>query len=287
MRPLLVILLWATSAYGSSFTHLYVVGDSLSDTGYGVQIGLSPLPDYCFEQGWSNGPLWPQQLMALFGKSFSPQDNKAVAGASTYPYPINWNGLLITRPGLVDQINALPIRDASQSLFIVWIGHNDLLRNLSFNSTDSAAYEFFSQFALDNIKQGIVRLHRRGARRIIVLSLFDFSTTKLIRDNQPDDILSISYQFWWFNVRLQQVVKQESTMFRDTKLRFADAGSFLNGTLNELPYPYGAGIEDPLWICCRDFDAGNAYGTWDDRHPTTLRYGELAQWLKGIISRMP
>jgi hypothetical protein len=224
--------------------------------------------------------------MALSGKSFSPRDNKAAAGAFTYSYTINVNGLLVTVPGLVDQINALPIRDASHSLFIVWIGHNDLLRNLSYNSTDSASYAFFSQFALDNIKQGIVRLHRRGARRIIVLSLFDLSTTKLIRDN-VDDIPSISFQFWWFNVRLQQLVKQESTLFRDTKLRFADAGSFLNGTLNELPYPYGVGINDPLWICCRDFDAGNAYGTWDDEHPTTLRYGELAQWLNGIIKRMP
>jgi len=285
----MVILLWAASACGASFTHLYVVGDSLSDTGYGVAIGLGPIyPDFCFNGvEWSNGPLWPEQLMALFGKSFSPQDNKAVGGASTYPYPIDVNGLEVIRPGLVDQINALPIRDASHSLFIVWIGNNDLIRNWQYNSTDAASYAFFSQLALNNIKQGIVRLHRRGARRIIVLSLFDFSTTSLIRDNSPVDIPSVSYQVWWFNVRLQQLVKQESTMFRDTKLRFADAGSFLNGTLNELPYPYGVGISDPLWRCCRDFDAGNAYGTWDDLHPTTLRHGELAQWLKGIITRMP
>lgn len=210
--------------------------------------------------------------MTLFGKTYQQGGNQAVAGSTTYTRP--------NYPGLIDQINSFQLLDAPRSIFVIWLGHNDL--GISpIDTIDQAA-----DSALAIVKQGIGLLRRKGARRILVLGLCDFGVAPLGQRTLEQQAAFTGAE-QRFNSALKVYARQKTLQSAGRiVIRYVDTFDFLDGVRAGLPYPNGIGLRDPQWICCRDWSAGNQYGYWDGLHFTTYEYGQLAQKLKGIIQRM-
>src|SRR4051812_6790316 len=114
----------------ASFKALYVLGDSLSDTGRTfAAIGVPPAP-YYYQGRTSNGPLWIEYLAPQLGMRYNPLDNFSWAGANTGRLNV-FTGL----PGILDEWDELRGETKhsldKHSLYIVFGGANDFFRILS------------------------------------------------------------------------------------------------------------------------------------------------------------
>src|SRR6266487_1253536 len=87
-------------------TAIYIMGDSLSDTGnYPLIVGpLSPPAQW--NNHFSNGPMWPEYFSGFLGIPYSQSNNVAVGGACTFRHVLSPE---ISIPGLIDQISELPL----------------------------------------------------------------------------------------------------------------------------------------------------------------------------------
>src|SRR4051794_4847682 len=144
-----VLCLLPGVAGAAPITSLYVVGDSLSDSGNAFILtgGFPPAP---YAQRASNGPVAVEQLAARLGLTLTPSElggtNYAVVGATTGPVTIprppgvtdNSAAVDYAQPklfgtGLLEQVNDIlktgPIADPAGTLFVVWGGANDLALN--------------------------------------------------------------------------------------------------------------------------------------------------------------
>src|SRR5215831_15529088 len=119
-----------TQAKPTPFSHLWVFGDSLSDTGnlFRLSGGADPLPP-CFEGRFCNGPLWVEHLADYLDMPQVSEENFAVGGATTGTFNSN-NGLSNKiYPGLQNEIDSFlalgPTTEPARALYIVEAGAND------------------------------------------------------------------------------------------------------------------------------------------------------------------
>src|SRR5262252_2495961 len=120
---------WAeVGAASTAFSRIVVFGDSLPDTGNFYRLtGNQVPPSPYFDGRFSNGQLWIEYLAEDLGMQLLPEDNYAVAGATTGHDNSN-NGLLgLQYPGLQDQIAEFMSSQGADpaALYVVWIGAND------------------------------------------------------------------------------------------------------------------------------------------------------------------
>src|SRR5881394_3305387 len=90
-------------ANSEPFSHIPTFGDSLSDIGNFYRLsGGYPTPPY-YQGRFCNGPLWVEYLSADLGMQYKPEDNYAVAGATTGTLNSN-DGPGHEFPGLLDEV---------------------------------------------------------------------------------------------------------------------------------------------------------------------------------------
>ena len=106
----------AVQAQFSSYTALYVFGDSWSATSGGLD-GLY------WRSRWSNGPMWPETLSTNWGLTYLAAHNYAKGGATT-------SDVIGSQ---VPRFNGAS--NAASSLSVVWAGQNDFYFYLVPNGT--------------------------------------------------------------------------------------------------------------------------------------------------------
>src|SRR5262249_36904933 len=166
-----LICLATIAARAGDYSALYVLGDSLSDTGN----FRGPATNPRYWQGHvSNGPMWPELLSNLLGIAYSQAHNQAFSGAATFDQP--------SFPGLMTQVSALPQSIPSDSLCVLWIGTNDLQHVfLQYGQTDDSSliqlYFTVTANAMTNISSAVDTLHARGLRTLVILNAYDVTFT--------------------------------------------------------------------------------------------------------------
>lgn len=173
--------------FSNPISGLYVIGDSLSDSGNVYQsIGFPPFP---YEQGrFSNGPNWIDVLAKKLEFESSPTLYKDVANGTTPENGINFafggatttdkNTVFSTLPGLQQQILYSSSQPADpDALYILWIGANDYL------PTQSQDFEPFTNpdQTLQNISDALINLGNLGVKNVLVPNLPNLGNTPLVR----------------------------------------------------------------------------------------------------------
>jgi outer membrane lipase/esterase len=110
-------LCFSSPAQTSSFSNIFVFGDSLSDNGNLFSLAGIPGEPY-WEGRFSNGPVWVEQLARELGLDPSAIENFAIVGSPT---------TLVTQAqiplALFFNVNRLP----PDALYVFWAGVNDML----------------------------------------------------------------------------------------------------------------------------------------------------------------
>lgn len=253
----------------AAFSHIFVFGDSLSDTGnfYSLTGGYPPLP---YDNGrFSNGPLWVEYLAEDLGLQLGPSDNYAMAGAMTGHGNSNDGFLGLIYPGLQDEIAAFlatPRGDADpQALYIVWAGANDLFVALAIHADPEETI----RDGVANTVHAIQLLRAAGAQHIMVPNIPDLGLTPYgLASAGPDSISDFCAAY---NRALKsallalsdsgtRTIRPDAFATLRTMVRHQERFGFTNVT-----QPYLAVGGDPV-----------EFLFWDTVHPTTRGHEVLA-----------
>ncbi|WP_414528381.1 SGNH/GDSL hydrolase family protein [Nodularia chucula] len=286
-----VLLSFMLPLKASAFTGLYVVGDSLSDTGNVFNLTINPntgigLPPPPYFQGrFTNGPAWIDELaqklnldsptpfiQVLNGATPQGGVNFAVGGAtSTTANTIDSNLL-----GLPQQVGAFQtVLNTNQqpvdadALYVLWLGANDYL------PTESLDFVPFTDSVqtLENISNAVQALASFGVQNLVVPNLPNLGNTP--RGLSQGESISNS---------LNQLT-QEHNAGLSTIL----AGFSQNLGLNILPLDVNSLFSNPQSLGFTNFTEPcfNAiaqtlcsnpeqYLYWDFVHPSATAHGILA-----------
>ncbi|MGL4858894.1 MAG: SGNH/GDSL hydrolase family protein [Enterobacteriaceae bacterium] len=263
---------------------MIIFGDSLSDNDniFNAAMWRFPNPNSWTHGRFSNGKVWSEYLAEDI---HLPLLNWAVGGApSTEVYPI--------MPDIRSQLAswqeyaaAAPQYDISQSLFIVWIGANDII---TYNTAVDKA------FAAE--KEALQLLLARGAKNIVVINLPDASRSPAVRGT--GDAPRVSSEIAEYNRQLTVLVADLQRQYAGSvNLAMFDVRSYFDDLLD---HPQKYGISNTTESCLninRDkttnyvqtfqhrpsCQAAQQFVFWDLIHPTTHTHRLLADKVRELI----
>jgi phospholipase/lecithinase/hemolysin len=281
--------------------HIYVFGDSLSDTGNAWKIiedfpreNIKDLPteiqslfeanrlnEHYFEGRYSNGLLWVDYLASKLGVAEDAISNFAVGGATTGTNNLVNAAIhpLLNAPGLQQQVESFTANNPSadsDALYIVWAGVNDYLDGVTDPTT-----------TLDNLSMIVTSLVNAGAKNILVGDLPDYGHFPVSVDTSNSrfpgrfDSSIVS--------GLSSVIKAHNSALPKT-LNFLRQS--LGSDINLIPFQTSA-LFDEIISSPGNFNLTNVtnacvtspdtvcnnpdeYLFWDNTHPTTVAHRLVA-----------
>lgn len=260
-----VLLFLAPRAHATSFSAVFVYGDSLSDNGNLYAATGYPPPPY-YNGRFSNGPVTVEQLASDLG---SPLFDFAWAGATT---GIGNNGDggtqasfgFVNLPGMLTELAAysVPAPLVPTSLFVVWGGAND------FSSGGSVTT------AVADIDTIVGALEAEGATHILVPNLPNLALTPEYYGSTAAAQYTLA-----FNQALKASLPANVT--------YDDTYSLLNAIVAN-PGAYGlSNVTNPCFngttVCANP----NQYLFWDTLHPTTAVDTILANQFDAAVTPTP
>ncbi len=247
------------------FAHIYIFGDSLSDTGnvYTLTFHTYPAPPY-WNGRFSNGPVWVESLGNAYGLTI----RASLVGGTNYAYGGAETGTGASHSGTPNadsQINSFTSNVGSfgaTDLAILWIGGNDLINgqnNVSIPTT--------------NIYNECVRLKNLGAKYILVgnLPLLGYAPRYFGTANQdPMNALTQT-----FNSALDSRIASFRASFPSVLLfKFVAAAMF--NAIRFDPASYGIADVTHSYLATNQTENPDTYLFWDDLHPTRAAHAILA-----------
>ncbi len=257
------------------FTALYVLGDSLSDTGRTAAVIPEALRPLSLINGrFSNGPLWPEYAAPALGFPYSALDNYAWAGATSGRTNI-FPGL----PGVTDEVDEL-LSDTlcrgrldRRAAYVLFAGSNDFLQILS----GTAAPEVVLASATDNLVALAKKMQRRGARHLVIVDLPDIGLTPRAQAaglGSTASALSVS-----FNALLKAKLAA-------ARVDYTPVSAF--GLLRAVvAAPASFGFTNVTTPGILNLPASGSYLFWDDIHPSTRMHALLAEEIVSALVRTP
>ena len=261
-------------AKSEPFSHEYVFGDSISDTGNYYRLsGGSPPPPYA-EGRFCNGPLWVEYLAASLGMPYQSGDNFAVAGATTGTLNANDGVAGREYPGLLDEVASFAalssVSEPGRALYVVEAGANDVSVALATGMSPVAMIAN----GVNNTVAAIQQLSGSGAQFILVMNLPDVGVTPLARglgESGPAMLTQLSAAY---NQALDQALNQLTQAGIPT-IRL-NAFAVLDDMVNR---PAAYGFTDVTTPCLFAPAGSNPdqFLFWDAWHPTTRAHQVLAR----------
>lgn len=263
----------------SPFSAIYILGDSLSDTGR-TSAALTPNPLFPFPPvpyatgHMSNGAVWIEYFAPMVRKTYNPGENLAWAGAMTGVGNVFGAGL----PGMQQQLTQLYNSTGrsldKNALYVVFGGSNDFFQ-ISLPSGENGAVVISD--AIRNLISIVVILHSFGAENIVVVDVPDVGQTP----------------------RVLRLGANAAAIATQLSLTF---NHLLNSSLNNLNFPV---CRVSLFNLLRDFvdkpkkygftnvtepsfpslAKGQTYLFWDDVHPTTLAHRHVADEIFHAVAK--
>lgn len=277
----LLSFLLPLKAMATSFSQLYVFGDSLSDTGnvFTATRGLVPPSPY-FDGRFSNGLIWVDYLAQDLGLNPSPNTNFAFGGATTG----SSNTILPRLPGLQQEIagytQANPTADPN-GLYIVWAGANDYLGGGVTDPTQP----------LTNLSNAVTSLAGVGARNILVLNLGDLGSLPGTRDDSQQSA-NLSLLTDAHNSGLAQTIEALTPQLgTNVNLTFVDVNSLFDSVFaNPAEFNFTnvtTACLSVLSCASANQNEQNQYLFWDSIHPTTAGHQLIADLAFSSLNSSP
>jgi phospholipase/lecithinase/hemolysin len=310
IQILALLLLFLPGATHAGPFNLYVLGDSLLDSGnaYVITQNVYPLPPYAGR--FSNGPVAAEVLAANLGVTAIASQlpggtNYATGGATSgvanfagiaygglalpppFTAPPNQIALLSTSTtgGLTQQVGLLagaPPPDIGSSQILIWAGANDLFLTSALVANGMlppvlATFTMAADAAAANVELAINSLIAAGARNILAVNLPDLG--KIPAGTDPANLLS---PFWSdysaeFNAQFLDPAYLAG-LDPSVKLTEFDAFGLFNDAISN-PGKYGfTNVTDACLPTAGPLPIGapcanpDEYLFWDSAHPTAAAH---------------
>ena len=274
---LLVVGLALSGAHAQAkprpFNHLFVFGDSLSDSGnYYKLSGGSPPAPYAGGR-FCNGPVWVEYLCTSLGMDYQPADNFAVGGATTGTFNSN-NGFAGREyPGLLTQVASFTatcgtVKHPERALYVVEAGANDFFVALT---TGASPAEVIAK-GVNNTITALQQLRAAGARFIIVMNVPDLGVTPMALN------LGLSVQLAQLTAAYNDTLNRALDQLGQAGIPTIRLDSY--AVLDDMakhPAKYGFGIVTVPFLFAPAGSNADEFLYWDPVHPTTGAHEVLAE----------
>lgn len=256
------------------YTALYFFSDSWSATNDGLY----------WRSRWSNGPMWLETLSTNWGLTYLVSNNYAKGGATTSDV------ISSQAPRFIGASNA------ATSLFVVWVGGNDvydyLVANGTLNSralTNGAGWSNLFVRMSRNLSNSIVQLHRKGARTVMIPDVDEVHRWPLFPELSEAQAAQVSEWVAAFNSLLKATVTALNASVPDLRVlpldfhdrwnEFLDQAVSLGFTRTDVGALQDPGLKDKTYS-----GPGRDYVFWDGVHPTTRVHSLWADWFAEVAT---
>jgi len=290
---LIVFLASGTSFAKKPEAEVFVIGDSLSDSGnlYELTGFFPPSPPYA--QRYSNGPVWTE----YFSKSMRiPVDSRAYGGAlsgvlntedyegKNYGVVSNYNNVKydffgIPLPGVSEEIDGL-IEDYngrlnSNALYVVWAGANDFFLALEYYPANLGDILFGK--TIPNIAGSVCKLSAAGARHFAVGNMPDILSTPEGRA-LPEPLKGpLTFIIESFNTALEYALTDLPTGCETETMVVLDTYQIMQEVASDPGlYDLDNATNACLTSTAISFNP-DEYLFWDSVHPTTAGHAIFAE----------
>ncbi len=289
-------ILLCVDALGLPYSELIVFGDSLSDVGNLSQatddfLFTPQLPadqtDAYFQGRFSNGPVYSEQFASLLGldpltHSLSGGTNYAYANAKTTGTGILQSIVIDDVDDQVDDYLDSSPTIASDSLFLIFAGNNDLLDG-----------ETNVNAPVGSLVNDINRLINAGAENVLVANLPLLGLTPRF-NSDPNQSAAINAVTSSFNGALSLALDTIETNSPHVDLFRLDVAGLINNAVNN-PAAFGLinatdSAAPGLEFDTNDYDSNlivdepDKYLFWDEIHPTTAAHSFLAEHAFDVVT---
>lgn len=266
-----------TISQDTSFSRLFVFGDSLSDNGnlYSKDGGLIPTSPPYYRGRFSDGPIWAEYLKDYFGMSDAQLQDYAYGNAYSDPA----SNIFFPLSSQIWTYKMGNYTADSQAMYAIWIGANDLL---SANNMDDT-----STSVLSHIADAIRELSDYGAKTFLVPNIPDLGkTVRAINNDRKAG--NHEYSERMHNaVVLHNKRLASATMLLEQELGIKIYNYDIYETMNDIfVHPAKYGFNNIVTGCNPNGVFGNSqpicetpdtYLFWDELHPTTAAHQRLAK----------
>ncbi len=274
-----------------AFSTLYVLGDSLSDTGntqavLGTNALVANLAGYGANGRFSNGPVWHEPLATSLGL---PPATRSRSGGNNYSH----GGARLDRAtgqsaGLLFQYDSYFAGPGaggadSAALYAVWAGGNDM-RDLVSSSSPQAGV----QTALSSLNVVLTGLLDAGARTLLVPSLPDLG--RIPENRTTPNAASASFVSGLWNDGLFSVLSGLAGQYSSASIYYLNVFGIFNSVLDN---PASFGFTNTTGQCRSVTNFGftetscanpDTWVFWDAIHPTRAAHAVLGAAAFDLLS---
>jgi phospholipase/lecithinase/hemolysin len=284
-----------------SFSQMVIFGDSLSDTGnlYKRDLGLYPTtPNYApgiFTDGYSTLPastavyngLWDQDLAYLLGV---PIPTPSTTGGTDYAFGGAVTGSGTSDLGLVDnmgqQVNSYLAANgghaASNDLYVLWGGANDLLNAAEASGATPASVAAAEKTAIQNLESEILFLATSGAQQFMWLDVPDLADTPEAKTLSPALQTALATASAQFRTDFGVAEMGLPSLFTNVSITGIDVYSVFNYIIaNSSQF----GLTDVTDSAQGASVNPDTYLFWDGVHPTTTGHALLALYIDSVLTQ--
>lgn len=273
----LVLSVAISSAYAAEhapFSKLVVFGDSISDTGNLAALTGDMIPPYGTDR-FSNGPVWVEYLATKLGLTDKLENYSfggACSGRDSY---VSWKYNIPGLPGIQHEIDMFTAASRGhadpRALYIIQAGANDIF--LWAESGSTVPLQEFANEVAANIAEAVLRLHKLGARHIVVADVADIGLTPAYIASPYGPVLTGVTQM--VNAAVQQRLSSPKHLKGPPVEIFSLFDTLHAIAENAAEFGFENTTDMAVYM---DIPGADAYLFWDGVHPTTAGHRVLASF---------
>ncbi len=273
-----------------TFSTLYVLGDSLSDTGntqsvLGTNAFIANLAGYGANGRFSNGPVWHESMSISLGL---PTAVRSRSGGNNYAYGgARLDNATGQSTGVLNQYNSYITGPGAgganpTALYAVWAGGNDM-RDLVGNASPLAGV----QTAINSLSGVLTGLLNAGATTLLVPNLPDLG--RIPENRGTANAASASFVSGLWNTSVYSMLSGLAGQYT-ASIYFLDVFSIFNSVLDS-PATYGFANTTGQCRSVTNFGLTetscanpDTWVFWDGIHPTRAAHAVLGAAAFGLLA---
>ncbi|KAI8375343.1 GDSL lipase/esterase [Choanephora cucurbitarum] len=278
LAPLSFVAFTAVSA----IDRIIAYGDSFTDNGNVYQHSSFPPSPPNYKGRFSNGPTWLEYVANNLPNH--KVLNNAYSGATTDSDDVYVKFSDYTVPGLLQQINTVPVNGTSNDLYLIFIGYNDLASILKLGPYTVVNQNYNQEKVVQNMIAGVKRLITKyNAKHFLVLNVPPFDQWPVSPNSEKSDIKQFILEY---NTLVEKELKRQVT---NVDLKFLDDNSWF---VQQLAKPESLGLSTTNGPC--SYGLGNTticsdpskHFFWDSFHPEAKVHKAFGQWTTSQIQNL-
>ncbi|OBZ84953.1 Phosphatidylcholine-sterol acyltransferase [Choanephora cucurbitarum] len=278
LAPLSFVAFTAVSA----IDRIIAYGDSFTDNGNVYRHSSFPPSPPNYKGRFSNGPTWLEYVANNL--PYHKVLNNAYSGATTDSSDVYVKFNDYTVPGLLQQINTIPVNGTSNDLYLIFIGYNDLASILNLGPYNVLNQNYNQEKVVQNMITGVKSLITKyNAKQFLILNVPPFDQWPVSPNSEKSDIKQFILEY---NTLVEKELKSKVT---NVDLKFLDDNSWF---VQQLAEPKGLGLSTTNGPC--SYGLGNTticadpsrHFFWDSFHPEAKVHKAFGQWATSQIQKL-